>query len=67
MTLLELIAGLKTNNVKVTVIDAESSNELITFFSQGISAVENDLTSSAVRRWELTGASSLSVVVESTP
>ena len=67
MTLLEMIASLKTNNVKVTVVDADTSNELITFFSQGVAGVEGDLTGSTVRRWELTGAQSLTVVIEQNP
>ena len=66
MTLLEMIASLKTKNVKVTVTDGDTSNELITFYSQGISGVESELTASTVKRWEITGAASLNVVIEET-
>lgn len=64
MTLAELISALKTQNVKVTVIDAESDEELIVFFSQGIGGVEGDLSVRTIRRWELTGATAIKVVLE---
>ena len=64
MTLAELIGALKTQNVKVTVIDAESDEELIVFLSQGIGGVEGDLSVRTIRRWELTGATAIKVVLE---
>ena len=64
MTLQELVSALKTQNVKVTVIDAESDEELIVFFSQGIGGVEGDLSVRTIRRWELTGATAIKVVLE---
>lgn len=63
MTLLNLIQALKTDNVKVTVIEGET--ELITFYSQGINAVEGDVSARTILRWDLTGAKSISVVLES--
>lgn len=64
MTLQELVSALKTQNVKVTVIDAESDEELIVFLSQGIGGVEGDLSVRTIRRWELTGATAIKVVLE---
>ena len=64
MTLLQLIEALKSQNVKVTVIDADSDNELITFFSQGIGGVESDVSGRTVKRWLLNGAQSISVYLE---
>lgn len=67
MTLLQLVSALRTNNIKVTVVDADSDNELIVFFSQGVSGVESDVSARTVRRWELTGASAIKVVLEAAP
>jgi len=64
MTLLQLIEALKTNGVKVSVIDADTDNELITFFSQGIAGVEGDISARTVRRWEITSVSAIKVTLE---
>ena len=64
MTLLQLIEALKTNGVKVSVIDADTDNELITFFSQGIGGVETDVSGRTVKRWLLNGAQAISVYLE---
>lgn len=67
MTLLQLVSALRTNNIKVTVVDADSDNELIVFFSQGVSGVESDVSARTVRRWELVGATAIKVVLEAAP
>lgn len=64
MTLSELISALKTKNVKVTVIDAETDGVIITFFSDGIAGVESDVSARTVRKWSLDGATSISVSLE---
>ena len=64
MSLLELISALSTKNIKVTVKDGDSDSELITFFSQGISGVEGDVSARTVRRWEMSGAQSITVVLD---
>ena len=64
MTLLELISTLKTSNIMVTVAAAETDSEIIVFKASGIAGVESDLSGSNVRRWEITGASAIKVVVE---
>lgn len=64
MTLLELISTLKTSNITVTVVAAETDSEIIVFKASGIAGVESDLSGSNVRRWEITGASAIKVVVE---
>lgn len=67
MTLLQLISALKTNNVNVTVVDADTDEEIIVFRSQGVSGVEGDVSARTVRRWELTGATAIKVVLEAAP
>ena len=64
MTLAELISALKTKNVKVTVIDAETDGVIISFFSEGIAGVEGDVSARTVRKWSLDGASAISVSLE---
>lgn len=64
MTLAELISALKTKNVKVTVIDAETDGVIIAFFSDGIAGVEGDVSARTVRKWSLDGATSISVSLE---
>lgn len=64
MTLAQLIQALKTQNVNVSVVDAETDTEIISFKSQGIAGVEGDVSARTVRRWELTGASAIKVVIE---
>lgn len=64
MTLLQLISFLNTNNVKITVKDGDSDTEIITFFSQGISGVEGDVSARTVKRWNLTGSTSIEVVLD---
>ena len=63
MTLLNLITALKTN-VTVTVRDGDTDAEIIVFKSSGILGVEGDVSARAVRRWELNGASAITVVLE---
>lgn len=67
MTLLQLISALKTSNVNVTVVDADTDEEIIVFRSQGVSGVEGDVSARTVRRWELVGATAIKVVLEVAP
>ena len=62
MTLLDFIKALKTKNVKVTVSD--DSDDIITFYSEGINGVESDVSSRNVKKWEITGAAAISVILE---
>lgn len=64
MTLLELIQTLKTSNVNVTVKDGTNDSEIIVFKASGIAGVESDISAREVRRWELNGASAITVVLE---
>lgn len=64
MTLLNLISTLKTSNITVTVVAAETDNEIIVFKASGIAGVESDVSGCNVRRWEVTGASAIKVVIE---
>ena len=64
MTLLELITALKTQNVNVTVKDGDTDAEIIVFKAQGISGVENEVSARTVRRWTITGATAIEVVLE---
>lgn len=65
MTLSELITVLKTPNVNVRVVDGADDSEIIVFKSQGIAGVEDNVSSRGVRRWTITGATSIEVVLES--
>ena len=62
MTLLDFIKALKTKNVKVTVSD--DSDDIITFYSEGINGVESDVSSRNVKKWEITGAAAINVILE---
>ena len=64
MTLLELIQTLKTSNVNVTVKDGANDTEIIVFKASGIAGVESDISARTVRRWEIQGASAITVVLE---
>lgn len=64
MTLLELISGLKNKNISVKVVDKDSDTEIITFMSQGIAGVEGDVSARNVYKWEINGATSITVVLE---
>lgn len=66
MTLNELITALRTQNINVTVKDGDTDTEIIVFKSQGIAGVEGDVSSRTVRRWDVTGASAIEVVLEAT-
>lgn len=66
MTLYELITALRTQNINVTVKDGDTDAEIIVFKSQGIAGVEGDVSSRTVRRWDITGASAIEVVLEAT-
>ncbi len=64
MTLLQLIETLKSANINVTVVDAETDSEIIVFKNTGILGVESDVSARTVRRWEITGATAIKVVLE---
>lgn len=64
MSLLDLITALKTSNVTVTVTDAADDTEIIVFKASGIAGVEGDVSARTVRRWEITGATAIKVVLE---
>lgn len=66
MTLAELIGVLKTQNINVTVKDGANDTEIIVFKSQGINGVEGEISARPVRRWEITGATAIEVVLDAT-
>lgn len=63
MTLLQLISVLGTQNVTVTVTDAETDAEIIVFKAQGIAGVENEVSARPVRKWKITGATAIEVIL----
>ena len=65
MTLLQLIAALGTQNVMISVIDADTDDVIIEFKSQGIAGVESELSSRNVRKWTIDNALHMSVKLES--
>lgn len=64
MTLLDLVSVLKNNNVMISVKDASTDAEIIAFKSQGYAGVESDVSGRTVRRWEITGSTAITVVLE---
>jgi len=64
MTLSELITALKTQNINVTVKDGDTDAEIIVFKSQGINGVESELSARTVRRWGVTGATAIEVILD---
>ena len=64
MTLLQLVSTLSTHNVSVKVKDGDTDAVLIEFKNAGITSVEGDVSARTVRRWELTGAQSMIVVLD---
>lgn len=64
MTLSDLITALKTQNINVTVKDGDTDAEIIVFKSQGIGGVEGDVSARTVRRWTVTGATAIEVVLD---
>ena len=64
MTLLELISALKNKNISVKVVDKDTDAEIITFMSQGIAGVEGDVSARNVNKWEINGATAITVILE---
>ena len=64
MTLLQLITVLSSKNINVVVKDGDTDNVLIEFKSSGIASVEGDVSARTVRRWEITGAQAITVVLD---
>lgn len=62
MTLNEFLSALKTQGVKITLVDAEG-NELIKFFSDGFASVESDILARTVKKFDITSANSMSIVL----
>lgn len=62
MLLSDFMSALKTTGVKVTLFDTEGK-ELIKFFSEGYTSVESEILARTVKRFELTSATSISIVL----
>lgn len=61
MTLLEFVSTLSTQNINVAVVDSETETNIIEFKSQGIAGVEGDVSSREVKKWSISGATSITV------
>ncbi len=62
MLLSDFLSALKTEGVKVTLID-EDGKEMIKFFSEGYINVESDILARTIKKFEITSATSISVVI----
>lgn len=62
MTLNDFLSALKTEGVKVTLVDVEG-NELIKFFSEGYKGVESDILARTIKKFDLTSANALTVII----
>jgi hypothetical protein len=62
MKLKDLLSALKTQEIKVMIVDVEG-NELIRFYSDGYRSVEEDILERQVKHWNLLSANSISVVI----
>lgn len=62
MKLKDFLSALKTQEIKVMIVDVEG-NELIKFYSDGYSSVESDILDRTVKKWNLLSANSISVVI----
>lgn len=65
MTLKDFLLALKTKEVRITLVDAEG-DEMIKFFSEGYINVESEILARTVKRFDLTSATSLSIVLNNT-
>jgi len=62
MLLSDFLSALKTEGVKVTLMD-EDGKELIKFFSEGYVNVESDILAKTIKKFDLTSATSISVTI----
>lgn len=62
MTLRDFLLALKTKEVRITLVDAEG-DEMIKFFSEGYINVESEILARTVKKFDLTSATSLSIVL----
>ena len=62
MTLNEFMSALKTQGVKITLLDVED-NEIIKFFSEGYLGVEADILARTIKKFDLTSVNAISIVL----
>lgn len=62
MLLRDFLVALKTTGIKITLVDVEG-DEMIKFFSEGYANIESDLLARTIKRFDLTSATSISIVV----
>ena len=63
MKLLDFISALKSKEVKVTLLDNDD-NEIIKFYSEGFSGVEDSVLNRSVKKWSIESQTSIKVVLE---
>ncbi len=63
MTLLQFISVLNNSDINVSVVDAQTDKNIITFVSQGYEGVESELTARPVVSWSILGVSKVVVKV----
>lgn len=66
MSLRVFMQALKTPNVKVTLNDSDGT-ELIKFFSDGYTGVEDTLLDRTVKKFEITNATAIVIILNDSP
>ena len=62
MTLAQFLTALKSNNIVVTVSDADN-DEIIKFYANGTTALDDTLETRTIKSFFITGATAVSVVL----
>jgi hypothetical protein len=66
MTLLAFMSALKTEGVKVTLIDSDGK-EIIKFYSNGYAGVESEILALTVKKFELPANNTLNITLNDAP
>ena len=62
MTLNDFLSVLKTDGIKITLLDTASA-EIIKFYSEGYEGIESDILARTVRKFEITSNTSMSITI----
>lgn len=66
MTLTDFLSTLKTSNVQVVVTDLQDV-EICKIYASSVNALADDIEARTINRWQINGATSISVVLNDSP
>ena len=66
MTLTDFLSTLKTTNVQVVVTDLQDV-EICKIYASSVNALADDIEARTINRWQINGATSISVVLNDSP